>query len=544
MGQAVRCVNVLLVVLNITAAGTGSDYDIAITSGQIYDGSGQAPYVADVGIKGDRIVTIGRLQSDAETVINAQGLVVCPGFIDIHTHAVFSKQERKPEETEGINFDEIKAAKNYLFQGVTSIVSGNCGVGDHRVADIFQHIRQTGAGVNVLELVGHETVREAVMGMAERDPTGTEMERMKGLVRQAMEAGAVGISTGLYYPPGHYAKTEEIIELARVVHEYEGTYATHIRDEGAGLLDGIREAIRIGDEARVPVQISHLKVFGVHGEGKAAAATRLIEAAQSEGLTVYADQYPYVAASTHLAPLVLRPWVSAGGRSNMLNRLANRTLWRRIHQEVTEKLKEVGGPQAIRIAFFREQKRFEGQTLAQISRTMRASPTTAALRILQTDNPQVVVFAMQEADVQHFMRKPYVMTGSDGWNLPFGQGVCHPRNYGTFVRKIRRYVLEKKVITMEQAIRAATSLPADMLGLTNRGRIKQGFAADIVVFDPKTIRDLASYEKPHQYPEGLEYLLVNGVLTINKGRYTGALPGRPLPASRAEAPARTGAGGP
>jgi N-acyl-D-aspartate/D-glutamate deacylase len=245
-------------------------------------------------------------------------------------------------------------------------------------------------------------------------------------------------------------------------------------------------------------------------------------------LTVRADQYPYCAASTRLAPLILKQWVFAGGKEDMLNRLASPLLSQRIHQEITEKLKEMGGPQAIRIAFFREQRRFEGQTLAQISRTMRVSPITAALRILQTGNPQVVVFAMNETDVQHFMNRPYVMTASDGWNLPYGQGIVHPRNYGAFVRKIRRYVLDKNVITMEHAIRSATSLPADMLGLADRGRIKQGFAADIVVFDPKTIRDRATYERPHQYPQGIEYVLVNGVPTIHEGRYTGALAGKPL----------------
>jgi N-acyl-D-amino-acid deacylase len=523
-----RYVHVLFILLSISASAWSRTYDIVITSGEIYDGSGRESYVADIAVKGDRITAIGQFDPDAAVVINAKRLVVTPGFIDIHTHALFTAQERTPSEIAGVDFNEIKAAKNYLFQGVTTVVSGNCGLGIPQVAEIFRAIRHTGAGVNVVELVGHGSVRQAVMGTADRDPTPEEMERMKALVAEAMRAGAVGMSTGLYYAPGSYAKTQEVVELAKVVHRYGGIYATHMRDEGTNLLDGIREAIQIGRQANVPVQISHLKVFGGHGEGRAQAATQLIEEAQAQGIKVRADQYPYLAGSTNLGPIVLNPWALAGGRIKMLNRFADPALTERIRKEVTERIEEVTGPEAIVIALFKAKKEWEGKSLRQISKIMNVDPTEAALRILRIDDPLVIIFAMKEDDVHHFMTKPYVATCSDGWNLPYGQGLPHPRNYGAFARKIRLYVLDEGVISMAHAVRAATSLPADMLGLADRGLIKEGLAADIAIFDPKAIRDLATYEKPHRYSQGIEYLLVNGTLTINKGQYTGGLAGRPL----------------
>jgi len=316
--------------------------------------------------------------------------------------------------------------------------------------------------------------------------------------------------------------------MAKVVAEYNGIYATHMRDEGVGLIDAIEEAIEIGRQANVPVQISHLKVFGRHAPGVPQQATALIEAAHKEGIIVYADQYPYLAGSTTLAPLVLKQWVRADGPEVMLQRLDDPSLSAKIKSESTELIHQLGGPDAFVIAYFKERPDWHGKTLSQISQIMNTNTTDTALQILHIGNPQMVIFAMTEEDLRYFMSKPYVMTASDSWNPPYLAGLYHPRNYGTFGRKIKRYVLDENLITMQQAIRAATSLPAQMLNLNKRGQIKKGFVADIIAFDPKRISDLATYEKPHQYCTGIEYVLVNGILAIDNARYTGVLAGKAL----------------
>jgi len=515
----------LVLGLNVRAA----QYDILIKSGLVYDGSLAPARKADIGVKDGIIVSIGSLESEARRTVDANDLIVAPGFIDIHTHATFSAAQISPDEAADIrSLEERRAAKNYLFQGVTTVVSGNCGDGPYDVGRAFQDVRNNGAGVNLMLLVGHATIREAVMGMANASPTKAQLAQMKRLLRQGMEAGAVGMSTGLYYAPGNYAKAREVIELAKVVSEYGGIYATHMRDEGVGLLEAIEEAIEIGRQADVPVQISHLKVFGRHAGGVPKQATDLIEAARRQGVVVFADQYPYLAGSTTLAPLVLKPWVRADGPQMMIRRLNDPLLAPSIRADAAGLIHQLGGSEAFVVAYFKERPDWQGKNLLQVSRIMNTNPTDAALQILHIGNPQMVVFAMTEEDLRHFMSKPYVMTASDSWNPPYGAGLYHPRNYGTFPRKIKHYVLDEGVINMQSAIRAATSLPAQMLRLDNRGRIKENFVADIVVFDPDRISDPATYEKPHQYCRGVEYVIIDGTLAIDAGRYTGAVAGRPL----------------
>lgn len=506
-------------------------YDTVILGGTIYDGSGGMPYTGDIGIKEGKIIAIGTLKSKADMVIDAKDLYVSPGFIDMHNHAFFKVDDEIIAFVgDDIDINELKKVKNYLFQGVTTVVSGNCGGGDWRIKELFEDIRQNGIGLNLVQLVGHGTIRQKVLGMEDRSPTDEEMEKMKAMVEEAMEGGAFGLSTGLFYPPGCYAKTEEVIELARVVHEYGGIYASHVRDEGANMMGGIeeamREAIRIAEEADVPVQISHLKASGTQGQGKARDVIKIFEEARARGIKLYADQYPYSAGSTTLAPIVLDRWIMADGKA--LERFMNPELREKIKASIKERIERFTGAESIVIANFKNKPEWEGKNLKEVSEIMKVTPTEAAVELLRMGNPSVIVFAMDPKEVEYFMKKPYVMTSSDGLNVPFGLGVPHPRNYGAFTKKIRDYVLDEQVITMEQAIRAAASLPAEMLELDDRGIIKEGYVADILVFDPKTIRDLATYQNPHQYSEGIEYLFVNGILTIDKGQYTGALAGEPI----------------
>jgi len=505
--------------------------DIAIMNGTVYDGAGGEPYVADVGIKEGKIAYIGKIKPNADRVIEAEGLYVSPGFIDIHNHAFFTLDDEIKEFVGGdINIEELRAVKNYLYQGVTTLVSGNCGSGDCTIDDMFADIQEKGIGPNLMQLVGHGTIRMKVMGMADRAPTAEEMNQMKTMVREAMEGGAIGLSTGLFYPPGCYAETEEIIELAKVVKEYGGIYATHVRDEGTNLMGGVeaamREAIRIAEEAYVPVQISHLKAAGTLGQGKSEAVTKIFEDARARGVELYADQYPYPAGSTSIAPIVLDRWIMADGK--WVERFNNPELIGKIKEAITNRIERATGAEAIMIALFKEKPEWNGKTLKDVSKILELSPTDAAIEILKMGNPSVIIFMMDPVEVEYFMQKPYVMTSSDGMNVPFGLGVPHPRNYGAFTRKIREFVLNKNAITMEFAIRAATSLPAEMLRLDDRGWIKEGYVADILAFDPEMIRDKGTWKEPHQYSEGVQYLLINGKFAIDNGKYTGALPGQPI----------------
>ncbi len=515
------------------ALGCASSYDVVIRSGRIYDGMGGQPFVADIGIKDGRIQAVGELGSRGGLVIDAENLSVAPGFIDIHNHSIFTEAEKEEVPWE-VDWNDLRIAKNYLTQGVTTIVSGNCGGGPHTIKEMYEEMRRTGIGVNVMELVGHGTVRQAVMGMEDRAPTEEELARMKAMVAEAMEGGAVGMSTGLFYPPGCYARTEEVIELARVVHEYGGIYASHVRDEGqndmGGVIAAMQEAVRVGAEAGVPVQIAHLKAGGKPAWGTAAEIAAVFEDAQSKGIRVYADQYPYTAGSTDMASVVLPRWFLAGGK--LEEKIADPALLTRVKGELPGRMDTFGGPEAIMIAYCAKKPEWVGKNLLQISQEMGLDPAETAIEVLKIEDPNVVIFSMQEADMEYFMKKPYVMTSSDGSNVPFGVGQPHPRNYGAFTRKIRVCAMDRGWISVEQAIRAATSLPAEVLGLKDRGRIEAGCAADLVVFDPRTIGDKATFTKPHQYSEGIEYVLVNGRPVIERGQYNGTLAGQPLPHRR------------
>lgn len=506
----------------ITFINCSTDYDTVIISGTIYDGSGNAGFKADIGIKDGRIKSIGDIDSDRATIINAEGMVVTPGFIDIHTHC-----------DRGLLNSNQSSAKNYLTQGVTTVVTGNCGSGTYRVAEYFHNLDSAGIGLNVVHLVGHGTVRRAVMGQEAREPTEKELEQMKELMARGMKGGAVGFSTGLFYAPGSYAKTDEIVELARTVKEYDGIYATHIRDESnytIGLIEAIKEAIAVGERAAIPVEISHIKALGKPVWGQSPEVCKVIENAQNRGVKVYADQYPYIASSTGLSAAVVPRWVQAGGK--MKERLNDPELLLRIKKEIGENIERRGGPESLVVVSYSQNRKFDGKNLLEISRMINKPVVETAIDLVINDSPSVISFNMSKSDLEYFMKKPYVMTSSDGHVQFPDSSFSHPRCYGTFTRKIRKYVIEEKVITMEHAVRAATTLPAEMLGMNDRGRLEQGFIADIVVFNPEEIGDRATFSEPHQYSVGVQYLLVGGELVIEEGGYNGRLAGKALRMNR------------
>jgi N-acyl-D-amino-acid deacylase len=497
---------------------SSAHYDVVIKGGTVIDGSGSPGYRADIAISNSSIVKIGNIrESSGRMTVKAEGKYVVPGFIDIHTHC------------DNLQNPEYKAALNYLTQGVTTVVTGNCGSGTYKVAEFFRKLEEQGIGVNVVHLVGHGRVRSEVLLNADRAPTPAELEEMQALVEQAMTEGAAGMSSGLFYTPGGYAQTEEVIALLEPVERYGGIYATHLRDESnytVGLLESIQEALLIGQKAGVPVQISHLKALGKPVWGLAPEVSNVIEEAIHHGVKIYADQYPYNASSTGLTAAVIPHWVQADGKLH--DRLQDPRLLPRIRKEVEANIERRGGADTLVVASFSERPEWLGKSLKEISAILNKSEVDTAIELVLMGEPSIISFNMLDEDVEYFMQKTYVMTGSDGSAQIPGEALPHPRSYGTFPRKIRKYVLEKKLLTMEQAIRSATGLPTEMLGFSQRGLLKENYVADIIVFDPETIRDKATFTDPHQYSQGIDYVFIAGQMVIEAGEFTGTLAGKPL----------------
>jgi len=507
-----------LLIIAFATLQCSRDYEVVISGGIIYDGSGDAPFMADIGITDGIIQAIGKINPGTSKVIDATGLIVSPGFIDMHTHC-----------DPGLRKPGMSDAQNYLKQGVTTVVTGNCGSGTYQVTEFFDHLDSIGIGPNVVHLIGHGTVRHTIMGQEDRAPDAQELEQMKALFAIGMKGGAAGFSTGLFYAPGSYAETSEIIELGEEIKAFQGIYASHIRDEGkftTGLIASIEEAIAIGEAAEIPIQISHLKALGKPVWGLSDEVTTLIEDARERGVDVWADQYPYPASNTGFSAAVLPRWVQADGEAK--TRLTDPDLLPRIREEMARNIENRGGPESLLIISYSSDSTFNGKTLAEISTLMGKPVVETAIHIILNGSSGVISFNMNESDVIHFMQKDYVMTSSDGHVQQLGEGMPHPRNFGAFTRKIRKYVLEDQIITMEHAIRAATSQPAKMLGLTDRGLIEKGFIADLVIFDPQNIRDKATFTDPNHYSEGIVYLFVSGELVIEKGEYNGKLAGKTL----------------
>ncbi|MBX2965360.1 MAG: D-aminoacylase [Cyclobacteriaceae bacterium] len=504
-----------------------SFYDVIIRNGKIIDGSGNPWFIADVGVKDGKIIRIGKLsEATAEKIIDANGLIVAPGFIDVHTHI------------EG-NEIRIPTAGNFIMDGVTSVITGNCGGSSLDVADYFRQIDSVKTSINIATLIGHNTVRRAVLGEYQRDPTPEEQLQMEQLVEKAMQDGAVGLSTGLIYVPGTYSKTEEVVGLAKAASRYGGVYASHIRSEGDNVTQAIDEAISIGEVANMPVEISHFKVTYKPNWGRSMHTLTQVEHARLRGIDVTIDQYPYVASSTTLNTTV-PSWVFSGGRDSVLWRLNDKATRLKIKKEMVEMLenKKLKNYTYALIARYAPDSTYNGKTITEVNKLKgrKSKPILEAETILEliasTSRVQMVYFSMDEADLRRILQYPFNMFASDAGINRYGTGMPHPRAYGTNARVLSQYVRELKIIHLEEAIRRMTSLPASRFNIRDRGLLREGMAADIVIFDEAKVGDKATFDKPHAYSEGFEYIIVNGQLTAEHGKHTGVRNGVVLKPAR------------
>ena len=491
------------------------DADLVIRHAQIHDGSGRAAFPGDIAVRGKRIVAVGRFMVQGEPrQLDGTGLIAAPGFIDLHSHSDRSI---------------VKAATrlnaNYLKQGVTSVITGNCGGGTHDVAALLRAIDENGAGTNVLPLLPHGALRREVMGTANRAPTPGELVKLKERVDQAMQAGAWGISTGLIYIPGTFAEQDELIALAQIVARHGGLYASHMRNENTRLLESIQDTLAIGQGAGLPVHISHFKASGRQAWGLAADAIALIRQARAAGQMVTADQYPYTASSTSLSVLAVpRPFRQ---RELLLSALQDPVEALKLRQGIAAELAPRDQGADLVVASYAPNRNWQGKNLVQLAEQERCTAVEIVLQMERNGGAQMVSFSINEAEVRLIMQQPFVATASDGGAQQLkAQTQPHPRNYGCFPRKIGRYALRGQTVTLAQAIRSCSGLPADILGLPDRGYLRPGQWADLVLLDPNTYIDTATYREPHQYATGVRYLFVNGTLAISQGQLTGALAGR------------------
>ena len=504
--------------------GGVNNFDIIIRGGQVVDGTGSEAYRADVGIKNGRITEIGKLpDGKSGRIINAEGMVVAPGFIDMHTHTDRGILKRPSVE-------------NYIRQGATTVVGGNCGSSTYPVGEFLKKVEDKGTALNFALLVGHGAIRKKVIGKEDRQPTPEELNEMKKMIAQAMFDGAVGMSSGLTYVPGTYSKTDELVELAKVAAGYGGFYATHMRSESLRLIEAVEEAIEIGRRANISVQISHHKVAGVKLWGRSVKTLKLVDDAVKEGIDVMLDQYPYTRSSTGLS-IMFPAWSREGGK--LKQRLEDTELRGKIKMAIVKRFMDIydsgcgDGPSKILISSCSTEPNIVGKNIEQITRMRGKEPTLenaaeTIMNIQYKGGASAIYHSMCDEDVERIMKHPRVMHASDGSAVTFGRAKPHPRNYGTFPRVLARYVREKKVISLPEAVRKMTSLPAQRLKLKERGTIKAGMFADIVIFNPKTVTDKGTWENPHQYPEGIPYVLVNGQLVIDDNKRTEAFPGTVL----------------
>jgi len=494
---------------------TSVNADLLLQGGTLYDGGDGPATVGDVAIAAGKIVGVGRFKlGDVAQTIDCTGLAVAPGFIDLHNHS-----------DSPIVAAATRANVNFVTQGCTTIVTGNCGAGPVDAAAYFKKIDAAGAGTNVIHLLPHGALRDAVMQKTARDPTTDELAKMCELADRAMRDGAWGMSTGLIYVPGTYSKTEEIIAVAKVVSAHGGIYASHIRGEGSTLLDATAELLRIGKEADLPAHVSHIKASGPQVWGSLHVATEMIEAARKAGQVVTADQYPYIASSTSLEATLLPPWSREGGREGIAARLKDADMRAKIRKDVAKKLVGHG---RVQIAGYAPRRDWVGRSVEEIAAAEKREAVDVVLEMEDHGGARIVNFGINEEDVRMAMRLPWVATASDGSAKIPDADQPHPRNFGTFPRKLGHYAVREKMLSLEQAVRSSSGLPADILSLPDRGYLKVGYAADVAVFDPKTIADKADYDRPYQYSVGMRYVFVGGVPTLFAGTPTGALPGRAL----------------
>ncbi|MBI3693760.1 MAG: D-aminoacylase [Acidobacteria bacterium] len=500
-----------------------AQYDVLIRNGRVIDGAGNPWIRADVTIRGDSIAAMGALSGATATrVIDAAGRVVAPGFIDIHTHS-----------RRGIL--DVPIAENYIRQGVTTLIEGNDGSSPLPLKAFLDEVAAKRTSVNFASFVGQGSIRREIIGLVNRKATPDEVDKMKQLVRRAMEEGALGLSTGLFYVPGNYTPTEEVIELAKVAGRMGGIYISHMRNEADGLLDSVRETIAIGEKGGLPTQITHHKAVGRPNHGRSVDTLKLVEEARARGVDATIDQYPYTASSTGLAGLIPQ-WAQEGGEAEMKKRFQDPPARAKIKAGIVRNIVENrggGDPKNVVIANCGFDPGLNGKSLAQITSERSQAPTPenaadTAMDILMKGSCQTVYHAIDEADVERIMKYPWTMIGSDGEVPIFGKGVLHPRSYGTFARVLGVYVRERQVITLEDAVRKMSSFPAQRLGLWDRGLLRPGMKADVVIFDPATVADRAVFGNPHQYAVGFSHVLVNGEPIIDDGKVTDRRPGRVL----------------
>ena len=496
--------------------------DLLIKNGRIVDGTGNSWIYGDIAIKDGKIAAIGKLSNlTSIKTIDATGLIIAPGFIDVHTH-IEGEERTNP------------TADNFIYDGVTTVVTGNCGASRVQIAQYLSMIDSLKTSINVATLIGHNDVRRAVLGNSNRDPDEAELKKMEVLVETAMQEGAVGLSTGLIYIPGTYSKTGEIVRLAQVASKYNGVYASHMRNEGDSVTQAIDEALHIGRAANLPVEISHFKVSGQQNWGRSKETVTLIEKARLDGIDVTIDQYPYTASSTSLSTL-LPDEILADGADSIHTRLQRPEIKKYVTAQMLKSLKrrKLKHFSYAVVAFHRADTSLNGKSIEEINlikgRKHKAKyEAETIIDLMLAGGAGMVFHGMSEEDVKRIMRYPYNMFASDASIRIFNQGVPHPRGYGTNARVLGKYVRDEKVLSLEEAIRRMTSLPSQKFRLSDRGLLRTGMAADIVIFNEKEVQDLSTFEKPHQYARGFQHVIVNGALVVENGKHTGVRSGKPL----------------
>jgi N-acyl-D-amino-acid deacylase len=514
----------LVLLLAGTASAQRPRYDILITNGTVIDGTGAPGYRADVAITGDRVVAVSRTalaRANARRVIDATGRIVAPGFIDLHAHL-----EPLPQ---------LPGARSAVTQGVTLALGGPDGSSPWPLASYMSAREKQRIGINVAYLVGHNTVRRAVMGTADRAPTADELARMRAMIARGMHDGAFGMSTGLKYIPGTYSNVDEVVALAQVAADSGGIYTSHLREEGLGLIEGVAEALEIGRRAHIPIELTHHKAVGQAMWGKSVVTLHMLDSARAAGVDVMADVYPYTATHTGISVLI-PSWALADGDSAFVRRLADPVLADSIRRGIIFNiLNDRGGGDISRVQFAKVdwERTLEGQTLADWARQrgMAPTPENGALLVIEAQRKggaNAIYHVLDEDDVRRILRHPMAMIASDGRLSTPGEGHPHPRGYGTFPRVLGHYVRDEHVLTLEEGVHKMTGMPAARLGLKDRGVLRAGAAADVVVFDADRIADKATFENPHQYAVGIDYVLVNGVAAVDGGKYTDSRAGRVL----------------
>lgn len=522
---------IAIALLLAPALAAAQPYDLVLKNARVVDGTGAPWYRAEVAIRGDTIVDIApAIAAPAKRTIDVKDAVVAPGFIDIHTHA-------------GRALFQVPTADNYIRQGVTTVLEGADGAGSVLgntaplpLAPFLERVEKLPRSINFAVFVGQNAVREKVLGLVDRKATPEEIDRMREIVRQAMKDGAWGLSTGLFYVPGAFTPQEEIVALQKEVAPFRGVHTSHMRDEAGGVVASVKETIAIGELGGVPTHVSHHKTIGKANWGRTSETLKLIDEARARGVDVTLDQYPYTASSTSLQAGLLPKWLLEGGLKATQDKLKDPAQRARARKEVAETIaNERGGgdPANVALALCNHDASLAGKNIAQVTRergvelTMENAAETVLI-LVERGGCAAVYHAIGAEDVERVMRHPATMIASDGGIIPFGQGAPHPRSYGTFARVLGVYVREKGVLPLEEAVKKMSAMPAARLGLKDRGLVKVGMKADLAVFDPKTVRDMATYEKPHQYAEGFSAVIVNGAVVYEDGVMTDARPGRVL----------------